>query len=90
MIPSNSTKKKQTKEFLNFFASAENLVLYNKQLNFVPPNPKSGVTKLAENIVFKTSEERKEFAIVFDFVALGEQQNEMNEKWEKEITPIIL
>jgi hypothetical protein len=43
------------------------------------------VTKLAENIVFKTSEERKEFAIVFDFVSLGAQQNEMNEKWEKEI-----
>ena len=50
---------------------------------------KSGVTKLAENIVFKTSEERKEFAIVFDFVALGAQQNEMNEKWEKEIAPLI-
>ncbi len=89
MIPSNSTKKKQAKDFLNFFASTENLELYNKSLNFVPPNPKSGVTKLAENIVFKTSEERKEFAIVFDFVSLGAQQNEMNEKWEKEIAPLI-
>jgi putative spermidine/putrescine transport system substrate-binding protein len=89
MIPSNSTKKKEAKDFLNFFASAENLELYNKALNFVPPNPKSGVTKLAENIVFKTSEERKEFAIGFDFVSLGAQQNEMNEKWEKEITPLI-
>jgi ABC-type glycerol-3-phosphate transport system substrate-binding protein len=41
MIPSNSTKKKQAKDFLNFFASTENLELYNKSLNFVPPNPKS-------------------------------------------------
>ena len=47
------------------------------------------MTKLAENIVFKTGEERKEFAIVFDFVSLGAQQNEMNEKWEKEIAPLI-
>jgi putative spermidine/putrescine transport system substrate-binding protein len=89
MIPINSTKKKEAKEFLNFFVSPENNELYNKQLNFVPPNMKSKATKLAENIVFKTSEERKEFAIVFDFVALGAQQNEMNEKWEKEIAPLI-
>jgi spermidine/putrescine-binding protein len=83
MIPSNSTKKKEAKWLLNFFVSAENSELYNKHLNFVPPNRKAGVTKLAENIVFKTSEERKEFAIVFDFVAAWGQRNEMN-KWEKE------
>jgi putative spermidine/putrescine transport system substrate-binding protein len=89
MIPTNSTKKKQAKEFLDFFVSRENNEIYNKQLNFVPTNGKSNASKLAQNIVFKTSEERRQFAVVFDFVALGERQNEMNEKWEQEITPLL-
>jgi spermidine/putrescine-binding protein len=89
MIPVNSTKKKQAKEFLNFFVSSENNEIYNKQLNFVPTNSKSAATKMAQNIVFKTSEERKEFAVVFDFEALSERQNEMNAKWEQEITPLL-
>jgi putative spermidine/putrescine transport system substrate-binding protein len=89
MILSNSTKKKEAKEFLNFFVSPENCELYNKSLNFVPSNKKSKATKLAEVIQFKTDEERKQFAITFDFVALGAQQNEMNEKWEKEIAPLL-
>jgi putative spermidine/putrescine transport system substrate-binding protein len=89
MIPSNSTKKKEAKEFLNFFVSPENNQLYNEKLNFVPTNLKSGATKMAQNIVFKTSEERKEFAVVFDFVTLGAQQNQMTAKWEQEITPLL-
>jgi putative spermidine/putrescine transport system substrate-binding protein len=89
MIPVNSTKKKQAKEFLNFFVSPENNEIYNKELNFVPTNSKSAATKMAQNIVFKTSEERKEFAVVFDFEALSKRQNEMNAKWEQEITPLL-
>ena len=89
MIPRNSTKKKQAKEFLNFFVSPENNEIYNKQLNFVPTNSKSGATKMAQNIVFKTSEERKEFAVVFDYVTLSERQNEMSAKWEQDITPLL-
>jgi spermidine/putrescine-binding protein len=89
MIPTNSTRKRQVKEFLNFFVSPENNEIYNKQLNFVPTNSKSAASKAAQNIVFATSEERRQFAVVFDFVTLSERQNEMNEKWEQEITPLL-
>jgi hypothetical protein len=44
---------------------------------------------MAQNIVCKTSEERKQFAVVFDFVTLSEQQNETNTKCEQEITPLL-
>jgi putative spermidine/putrescine transport system substrate-binding protein len=89
MIPINSTKKREAKDFLNFFVSPENNELYNKRLNLLPTNTKSAPSKAAENLVFKSAEERKEFAVTFDFVYLSQQQDAMSKIWEEDIAPFI-
>ena len=89
LIPNNSPRKKAAKEFLNFFVSPDGNTLYNQLVNLAPTNVKSTAGKLAENILFKTPEEREQFAITFDAGYLSTQQDAMNRKWEQEVAPHI-
>lgn len=89
LIPVNSKKKRQSKEFLNFFISPDNNAAYNQAINDAPSNIKSIAGKLAQTIVFDTPELHDQFTIIFDANYLSTQQNEMNNKWEKEIAPLL-
>jgi putative spermidine/putrescine transport system substrate-binding protein len=89
LIPNNSPRKKEAKEFLNYFVSPEGNTLYNQHVSLAPTNTKSSASELAENIVFKTPVEREEFSITFDAGYLSTQQDAMNKKWEQEIAPHI-
>jgi spermidine/putrescine-binding protein len=89
LIPANSPKKKEAKEFLNFFVSPEGNTIYNQHVNLAPTNTKSTATKLAETIMFNTPAEREQFAVNFDAGYLASVQAAMTAKWEKDVTPFI-
>jgi ABC-type glycerol-3-phosphate transport system substrate-binding protein len=89
LIPSNSPKKKEAKEFLSFFVSPEGNTIYNQHVNLAPTNTKSTATKLAERIMFNTPSEREQFAVNFDAGYLASVQAAMTAKWETEVAPFI-
>jgi spermidine/putrescine-binding protein len=89
MIPKNSTRKKETKEFINFYIGAENCTLYNRHVNMVPTNIKSESTGLAKAVTFKTKEERERFTHPFDYEYLSPLASEMTKRFEREIVPLL-
>jgi putative spermidine/putrescine transport system substrate-binding protein len=89
MIPKNSTKKKEAKDFLNFFISSDSCTLYNKHVNMVPTNVKSQSTGLAQMVTFKTKEERDKYSHAFDYEYLSPLGSEMIKRFEREIVPLL-
>ncbi|MSO93035.1 MAG: extracellular solute-binding protein [Rhodospirillales bacterium] len=88
VILKSSARKKEAKEFLNFFVSAENNSTYNKVLNNVPVNAKSESTQLARTILFKSDADRERLTHPFDWKLLNEQRQESIQRFEKEIVPL--
>lgn len=88
MILKTSQKKKEAKQFLNFFLNPENSGTYNAPLNSAPPNSKSPVTEVAKKIVFPRKEERDRFCLLYDWKHLSDQGKAGIERFEKEIVPL--
>lgn len=89
MIPKNSPRKQEAKEFLNFFISPENNGLYNTYVNAAPTNVKAEATGLAKIVAFKTAEERQKFSHAFDYEYLAPKKNAMIKRFEQEIVPLL-
>lgn len=89
MILKSSPRKKETKEFLNFFLNPENNALYNKMVTNVPVNAKSESSELAKTILFKSKEEHDRKTLQFDWKYLNDRRQESIPRFEKEIVPLV-
>ncbi|MSO93041.1 MAG: extracellular solute-binding protein [Rhodospirillales bacterium] len=89
MVPSTSPRKKEAKEFINFFIGAENNEEYNRSLGFAPTNMKSKPSDMAKHISFATKEERDKYQYNIDYDHLSTKREEMVRKFETEIVPNV-
>jgi putative spermidine/putrescine transport system substrate-binding protein len=89
MIPKNSPKTKEAKDFLNFCINPENNTIYNSHTNMIPTNVKSEATGMAKKLMFKTAEDRKKFTHAFDYEYLSPRKDEMIKRFEQEIVPLL-
>jgi ABC-type glycerol-3-phosphate transport system substrate-binding protein len=89
LIPKVSKKKKETKEFLNFFINAENNESYNKGVGLAPTNTKSKPIEVAQAINFPNKADRDKFLWDTDYGTLASMRDEMIRRFETEIVPAI-
>ena len=89
LVPKASANIKATKEFLNWFISAEMNELYNNVLKNLPSNSKSKPSDFAKHISFDTKEDRAKYTHNYDWKYMASQKNAMINKFEQEITPIL-
>ncbi len=89
LIPKVSKKKKETKEFLNFFINAENNESYNKGVGLAPTNTKSKPSDVAQAINFPNKADRDKFLWDTDYGTLASMRDEMIRRFETEIVPAI-
>jgi spermidine/putrescine-binding protein len=89
MIPKTSPRKKEAKEFINFFMSAENNEEYNKSLGFAPTNLKSKPSDMARHISFAKKEDRDKYQYNVDYDHLSTKREEMVRRFETEIVPLL-
>lgn len=89
MIPKNSANIPAVKEFLNFFISPENNTLYNKIVGSAPTNIKAEAVGMAKLITFADDAERERYTHTFDYEYLAPRKNQMIERFETEIVPLL-
>ena len=88
-ILSNAPNKAAAKQFVDWFLSPEINSAYNEGISNAPVHAKAKAGKVAQNLVFKSKEERAGKIKVIDYVYLSSVASEMAKKFETEIVPLL-
>ena len=88
-MPKTAPNKEEAKKYLNWFIGAENNEEYNKTLNYAPANTKAKGTELSKAMMLSSEEERSKKWHNLDWQHLASIKDQMIQKFEKEVVPLI-